>query len=120
MNKGGHSRNGYRLFGSCLWGAKAQNMALACHQSVAGLTADFYLALAALASLLAMLWEQKGRESLQTHFGGSGERQHTNNKENIVILKGLYIHDLAKNLSGEGKIILLSFIFLLPLKVHPF
>lgn len=28
---------------------KLQNMALACHQSVAGLTDDFYLALAALA-----------------------------------------------------------------------
>lgn len=55
MNKGGHSRNGYRLFGSRLWGAKARNMALACHQSVAELTAEFYLALPALASLLDML-----------------------------------------------------------------
>lgn len=63
---------------------------------------------------------KRGGKGLQTHLEGGGERQHTNNKENIVILKGLYMHDLAKNLSGEGKIILLFFIFLLPLKVHPF
>lgn len=41
MNKGEHSRNDCRLFCLCLWGAKAQNMALACHQSVAWLTSDF-------------------------------------------------------------------------------
>lgn len=38
MNKEGHSRNGYRLFCSCLWGAKALTIAIACHQSVARLT----------------------------------------------------------------------------------
>lgn len=41
MNKEGHSRNGYRLFCSCLWGANAQTTDLACHQSVAWLTSHF-------------------------------------------------------------------------------
>lgn len=57
------------------------------------------------------------------HFRRSGEHQHTTNKGkvewmcNIVILKRIYMHDLAKNIRREGKIILP---FLLPLKVQPF
>lgn len=62
-----------------------------------------------------MLWQQNGEGGggvcvcLQTHFEGSGKRQHTNNKGeveemcNIVILKRLYMHDLATNLSGKEK-----------------